>query len=150
MKACKQTNIPVYSFKEHQRLSETKYLYGAAIIIAEGILALHDSSMRALYDLKVTLLLVYKKDYLHSNQIFVQCDSDLMLARRIRRDVSERGRNVEGVLEQYVFSLHTSIKCQVVMTTRYLRFVKPAFDNFVGPSSRFADLVSYLNHWSCP
>ncbi|GJJ08316.1 hypothetical protein Clacol_002527 [Clathrus columnatus] len=107
LKACKQTNIPVYSFKEHQRLPETKYLYGAAIIIAEGILALHDPSMRALYDLK----------------IFVQCDSDLMLARRIRRDVSERGRNVEGVLEQY------------------LRFVKPAFDNFVGPSSKYADII---------
>jgi len=43
----------VYSFSEHQRLGETKYLYGAAIIIAEGILALHDPAMRALYDMKV-------------------------------------------------------------------------------------------------
>jgi len=44
----------VYSFSEHQRLEETKYLYGAAIIIAEGILALHDPAMRELYDLKVS------------------------------------------------------------------------------------------------
>ncbi|KAF8523255.1 armadillo beta-catenin plakoglobin [Gautieria morchelliformis] len=107
LKACKQTNIPVYSFSEHQRMSEKKYLYGAAIIIAEGILALHDPGMRALYDLKV----------------FVQCDSDIMLTRRIRRDVQDRGRSVEGVLEQY------------------LRFVKPAFDNFVSPSSKFADII---------
>ncbi|TDL25646.1 P-loop containing nucleoside triphosphate hydrolase protein [Rickenella mellea] len=107
LKACKQTNIPVYSFKDHQRLKETKYLYGAAIIIAEGIMTLHDPSLRALYDLKV----------------FVQCDSDLMLARRIRRDVKERGRSVDGILEQY------------------LRFVKPSYDHFVLPTSRYADVI---------
>ncbi|KAH7909494.1 armadillo beta-catenin plakoglobin [Hygrophoropsis aurantiaca] len=107
LKACRQTNIPIYSFSEHQRLAEKKYLYGAAIIIAEGIMALTDPSLRDLYDLKV----------------FVQCDSDLMLARRIQRDVKERGRSVEGVLEQY------------------LRYVKPAYDNFVQPSSRYADIV---------
>lgn len=107
LKACRQTNMPIYSFKEHQRLDETKYLYGAAVIIAEGIMALHDPSLRALYDLK----------------IFVQCDPDLMLARRILRDVKERGRSVEGVLEQY------------------LRYVKPAFDSFVHPTARYADIV---------
>ncbi|KAG1729668.1 uridine kinase family-domain-containing protein [Suillus paluster] len=107
LKACRQTNIPVYSFAEHQRLDEVKYLYGAAIIITEGIMALHDPELRSLYDLKV----------------FVQCDSDLMLARRIQRDVKERGRNVEGVLEQY------------------LRYVKPAFDHFVLPTARHADIV---------
>jgi len=56
-------------------------------------------------------------------QVFVQCDSDLMLARRIRRDVAERGRDVGGVIDQY------------------LRFVKPAYDNFVLPSSRHADII---------
>jgi len=70
-------------------------------------MTLHDPQLRALYDLK----------------LFVQCDSDLMLARRIKRDVAERGRNMEGVLEQY------------------LRFVKPSFDNFVQPSSKFADII---------
>ncbi|KIJ51553.1 hypothetical protein M422DRAFT_26957 [Sphaerobolus stellatus SS14] len=107
LKSCKQTHVPVYSFSHHQRLEETQYLYGAAIIIAEGILALHDPVMRALYDLKV----------------FVQCDSDLMLARRIRRDTKERGRSVDGVLDQY------------------LRFVKPSYDNFVLPSSKYADII---------
>lgn len=107
LKGCKQSNIPVYSFAEHQRLPETKYLYGATVIIAEGITALHDPALRALYDLKV----------------FVQCDSDLMLARRIKRDVKERGRSVEGVLDQY------------------LRFVKPSYDNFVRPTASHADVI---------
>jgi len=107
LKACKQSNIPVYSFAEHQRLPETKYLYGATIIIAEGIMALVDPALRALYDLKV----------------FVQCDSDLMLARRLRRDVRERGRDVNGILDQY------------------LRYVKPSYDNFVRPTATYADII---------
>ncbi|KAL0954478.1 hypothetical protein HGRIS_003447 [Hohenbuehelia grisea] len=107
LKAGKQTNIPVYSFAEHQRLDETKYLYGASVIITEGILALHDPALRQLYDLKV----------------FVQCDSDLMLARRIQRDTKERGRSVDGILDQY------------------LRYVKPAYDNFVRPSASHADII---------
>ncbi|KAI0671629.1 armadillo/beta-catenin/plakoglobin [Trametes maxima] len=107
LKAGRQSNIPIYSFTQHNRLDETKYLYGASIIIVEGILALHDPDLRSLYDLK----------------IFVQCDSDLMLARRIRRDVKERGRSVDGILEQY------------------LRYVKPAYDNFVQPTSRYANII---------
>ncbi|KAF7969567.1 hypothetical protein HWV62_26929 [Athelia sp. TMB] len=90
LKDGKQSNIPIYSFKEHQRLEVKKYLYGATIIIvaltvpaAEGIMALTDPPLRSLYDLK----------------IFVQCDSDLMLARRMKRDVTERDREVEGILD---------------------------------------------------
>ncbi|KAF9065590.1 armadillo/beta-catenin/plakoglobin [Rhodocollybia butyracea] len=107
LKACRQSNIPVYSFEEHQRLEETKYAYGATVIIAEGIMALQDPALRNLYDLKV----------------YVQCDSDLMLARRIARDTKERGRSVDGILEQY------------------LRYVKPSYDNFVRPTSAFADII---------
>ncbi|KAH8994883.1 armadillo/beta-catenin/plakoglobin [Lactarius akahatsu] len=107
LKNLQQTSIPVYSFTLHQRLDETKYLYGATIIIAEGIHALHGPELRELYDLKV----------------FVQADSDLMLARRIARDTKERGRTVDGILEQY------------------LRYVKPSYDNFVLPSSRYADII---------
>ncbi|GBE88411.1 Uridine kinase [Sparassis crispa] len=98
---------PLFHWNSALRVDETKYLYGAAIIIAEGIMALHDPALRALYDLK----------------IFVQCDSDLMLARRIRRDVKERGRSVEGILDQY------------------LRYVKPSYDNFVLPTSRYANII---------
>lgn len=107
LKSCRQANVPIYSFTEHQRMKTKKYLYGANIIIVEGIMALQDPALRDLYDVK----------------IFVQCDSDLMLARRIKRDVAERGRSVEGILEQY------------------LRFVKPAYDHFVAPTARYADII---------
>ncbi len=94
-------------------------MYGAAIIIGEGpfafwyielalddsivegILALHDADLRNLYDLKVsTRAYPCRLRKLIAWQIFVQCDSDLMLARRIRRDVTERGRSLDGILEQ--------------------------------------------------
>ena len=102
-------------------MDETKYLYGAAVIIsmsyymllsfmislsiliAEGILALHDPALRALYDLKVGRLICFTYQFLFLTtflQIFVQCDSDLMLARRLRRDIKERGRTVDGTLDQ--------------------------------------------------
>lgn len=60
---------------------------------------------------------------LYDLRIFVNADSDLMLARRIRRDIAERGRDVEGVLDQY------------------LRFVKRSYDNFIRPSSAWADII---------
>ena len=66
------------------------------MIVVEGIFVLQDENLRDLLDLK----------------IFVQTDPDIMLARRIRRDILERGRSVEGVLDQY------------------MRFVKPSFDTF--------------------
>ncbi|GAA5831973.1 hypothetical protein JCM5353_002829 [Sporobolomyces roseus] len=107
LKDCKAVQIPNYSFVKHSRLDETTYLYGAAIVIVEGIFVLHDEALRNVLDLKV----------------FVQCDSDLMLARRLRRDLVERGRQADGVLDQY------------------LRFVKPSFDSFIAPTARYADII---------
>ncbi|GAA5983439.1 hypothetical protein JCM11641_007849 [Rhodosporidiobolus odoratus] len=107
MKDCRAVQIPNYSFVKHARTSETTYLYGANVIIVEGIFVLHDPALRDVLDLR----------------IFVQCDSDLMLARRIRRDIVERGRDPEGIINQY------------------LTFVKPALDNFIQPTSRFADII---------
>ncbi|CAD6574002.1 MAG: Uridine kinase [Tremellales sp. Tagirdzhanova-0007] len=80
-------------------------------------MALQTAELRALYDLKV----------------FVNCDSDLMLARRIKRDVTERGRQVDGILDQSDSLTLSDFK--------YLRFVKSAYDNFVQPSSKFADII---------
>ena len=62
-----------------------------------------------------------------------------MLARRIKRDVQERGRSVDGILEQYVSP--SSVATRVSLESRYLRFVKPAYDNFVQPTSRYANIV---------
>lgn len=97
----------MYSFVEHQRTAEKKYMYGATVVIVEGIFVLHDPTVRSLLDLK----------------IYVQADSDLMLARRIKRDIVERGRDVSGILDQY------------------LRFVKPSMDNFVSQTSKYADII---------
>ena len=112
LRQSKAVEIPVYSFVQHQRTSETNYLYGPAVLIVEGIFVLHDPEIRDLLDLKV----------------FVQADSDLMLARRIKRDIVERGRSVNSVLDQY------------------LRFVKPAFDTFVSATARHADMIVPGSH----
>jgi uridine kinase len=88
-------------------MPEKKYMYGATIVIVEGIFVLHDPLLRSLLDLK----------------IYVQADSDLMLARRIKRDIVERGRDVVGILDQY------------------LRYVKPSMDNFVSQTSKHADII---------
>ena len=74
-------------------------------------------------------------------QVFVQCDSDLMLARRIKRDVKERARSVEGILDQSVYLCHYGDLLLTLFQFRYLRYVKPSYDNFVRPSSSHADIV---------
>lgn len=112
LRQSKAVEIPVYSFVQHQRTSETNYLYGPAVLIVEGIFVLHDPEIRDLLDLKV----------------YVQADSDLMLARRIKRDIVERGRSVNSVLDQY------------------LRFVKPSFDTFVSATARHADMIVPGSH----
>ena len=66
-----------------------------------------------------------------------------MLARRITRDTKERGRSVEGILEQYAILQQFDVVAHV---RRYLRYVKPAFENFVQPSARHADIVSIWGH----
>jgi len=66
-------------------------------------MALVDPALRALYDLKVNRIEFHLSTcypFIHLLQVFVQCDSDLMLARRIKRDVKERGRDVGGILDQ--------------------------------------------------
>jgi uridine kinase len=112
---------------------------------AEGIHALHDPELRKLYDLKVTRGNVNPRQALTSCKVFVQADSDLMLARRIARDTKERGRNVEGILEQYV--ILNELRKLPYNPPRYLRYVKPSFDNFVLPSSRHADIVRFYLPW---
>lgn len=107
LKASRAVQIPVYSFTQHQRTSASTYLYGHAVIVVEGLFVLQDPELRELLDLK----------------IFVQTDPDIMLARRIRRDIVDRGRSIDGVLDQY------------------LRFVKPSFETFVAPSARHADII---------
>ncbi|KAF7260387.1 hypothetical protein EG68_02006 [Paragonimus skrjabini miyazakii] len=103
----KSIEVPEYDFKTHSRTSKTKTLYGANVIIIEGILAFYSPQVTKLMDLKV----------------FVDTDADERLARRLRRDISQRGRSLEGVLEQYT------------------RFVKPAYEQFIAPTMAQADII---------
>lgn len=103
----KEVGIPIYNFKLHQREREKQYMGGFRVIIVEGLFVLHDYKLRQLLDLK----------------IFVQADADILLARRILRDTRQRGRDISGILQQY------------------LTFVKPSMDNIITPSSKFADFI---------
>ncbi|KAJ3344830.1 Uridine-cytidine kinase-like 1 [Entophlyctis luteolus] len=107
LKAGIKVDVPQYSFSKHSREEATTTIYGANIVIFEGIFALYDPKVRALMDLMV----------------FVDADSDVRLARRLQRDISERGRSVHGVIAQYT------------------KFVKPAFDDFIAPTMKHADVI---------
>ncbi|XP_075384391.1 uridine-cytidine kinase-like 1 isoform X1 [Tenrec ecaudatus] len=107
LKQGKSVKVPVYDFTTHSRKKDWKTLYGANVVIFEGIMAFADKTLLELLDMK----------------IFVDTDSDVRLVRRLRRDISERGRDIEGVLKQYN------------------TFVKPAFDQYIQPTMRRADIV---------
>ncbi|XP_047600275.1 uridine-cytidine kinase-like 1 isoform X3 [Lutra lutra] len=107
LKQGKSVKVPVYDFTTHSRKKDWKTLYGANVIIFEGIMAFADKALLELLDMK----------------IFVDTDSDIRLVRRLRRDISERGRDIEGVIKQYN------------------KFVKPAFDQYIQPTMRVADIV---------
>eukprot|EP00249_Psilotum_nudum_P007461 c20575_g1_i1 orf=160-1632(+) len=107
LKGGQAVHIPMYNFKKHQRHDRFRKVNAADVIIFEGILVFHDPQVRELMNMK----------------IFVDTDADVRLARRIRRDTIERGRDVTTVLEQYA------------------KFVKPAFDDFVLPTKKYADVI---------
>ncbi|XP_008299800.1 uridine-cytidine kinase-like 1 isoform X5 [Stegastes partitus] len=107
LKQGKSVKIPVYDFTTHGRQKEWKTVYGASVIIFEGIMSFADKELLQLLDMK----------------IFVDTDSDIRLVRRLRRDISERGRDIEGVIKQYN------------------KFVKPAFEQYIEPTMRLADIV---------
>ena len=98
---------PTYSFLTCTRQAETVHIEPKDVIIIEGILALSDPRLRALMDLK----------------IFVDADSDERLIRVIQRDVIERGRTAEAVME------------------RYTRVLKPMHLQFIEPTKRYADII---------
>ncbi|KIW21087.1 uridine kinase [Exophiala spinifera] len=85
LKQGKRTDIPIYSFEQHQRLDKTVSIYSPHVIILEGILALNDPRVLDLLDMK----------------IYVEADPDVCLSRRIVRDVRERGRTIEGTIKQW-------------------------------------------------
>jgi uridine kinase len=107
LKAGLAVQVPSYDFTRHARLSNTETVPPRRVIIVEGILVFVDAPLRALMDIK----------------IFVDTDSDTRFIRRLRRDVAERGRTMESVIDQYQST------------------VKPMHLEFVEPSKRYADVI---------
>jgi len=98
---------PTYDFVNLTRATAVEIVKPAKVIILEGILVLEDPRIRDLADIK----------------IFVEADDDLRFIRRLKRDITERGRTIDSVIEQY-------------LTT-----VKPMYHAFVKPTKRYADII---------
>jgi len=107
LRGSRTVDVPAYDFARHARHPATEPLQAKRALIVEGILIFADAALRALMDVKV----------------FVDTDADTRFIRRLQRDVSERGRTVESVIDQYVST------------------VKPMHFEFVEPSKRYADLI---------
>ena len=100
-------DLPVYDFKTHTRTGRTLKVQPQSVIIVEGILIFAEPELRPLFDVK----------------IFVDTDPDIRFIRRLQRDIAERGRTTESVIQQY------------------LSTVRPMHQEFVEPSKRYADVI---------
>lgn len=100
-------HIPVYDFTSHTRTGETRRVDPSRVILVEGILIFAEPALRGMFDVK----------------IYVDTDADVRFIRRLRRDITERGRTVESVIEQYE------------------KTVRPMHLEFVEPSKRYADVI---------
>ncbi|MBA2173508.1 uridine kinase [Halobacillus locisalis] len=98
---------PVYDYKMHTRSDETIHVEPKEVIIVEGILVLEDERLRDLMDIKV----------------FVDTDADVRIIRRMMRDINERGRTLDSVIEQYI------------------NVVRPMHLQFVEPTKRYSDII---------
>jgi len=105
---------PVYSFVDHNRTGETITTYPKKVVIVEGILILTHADIRDMFDIK----------------IYVHADSDERLIRRLKRDIAERGRDLNEVL------------------TRYQTTLKPMHQQFIEPTKEFADVIIPTNRYN--
>jgi len=107
LKKGNQVQIPIYDFSTHSRTEKTFCVEPHPVIIVEGILLFADKVLRELFDIK----------------IFVDTDADIRFIRRLQRDITERGRTTESVIQ------------------RYLSTVRPMHLDFVEPSKRYAHVI---------
>lgn len=114
LKAGRNIQQPVYSFREHNRTAETIEIEPRKVIIVEGILILTHPDIREMFDIK----------------IYVHADSDERLIRRLKRDIAERGRDLDEVLNRYQTTL------------------KPMHQQFIEPTKEFADIIIPTNRYN--
>ncbi|HLS11979.1 MAG TPA: uridine kinase [Flavobacteriaceae bacterium] len=114
LRAGKSIEQPIYSFIEHNRTGETLTTHPKKVIIVEGILILTNKSIRDMLDIK----------------LFVHADSDERLIRRINRDIQDRGRTIDEVLERYKTTL------------------KPMHQQFIEPTKEYADIIIPTNRYN--
>lgn len=107
LKAYRPIEMPLYDFVQHRRREDTVHVEPQPLVIIEGLMVLHDPAIRALLDLK----------------LYVDTPDDIRFIRRLRRDISERGRTLESVC------------------TQYLEVVRPGHFNFIEPTKVYADLI---------
>jgi uridine kinase len=107
LKKGKSIEQPVYSFETHNRLTDTLITHPKKVVIIEGILIFTEKSLRDLFDIKV----------------YVHADSDERLIRRLKRDMKERGRDLNEVLD------------------RYQNTLKPMHEEFIEPTKSYADII---------
>ncbi|KAG8122922.1 putative Uridine-cytidine kinase protein [Naja naja] len=116
LKEGKSVKVPVYDFTTHSRSKEWKIIYGANVIVFEGILSFANKELLQLLDMKV----------------FVDTDSDIRLVRRLKRDIMERGRDVAGVIKQYSKFVKPAFEQYIEPTMQTADIVVPrGGENFV-------------------
>ncbi len=99
--------VPVYDYTNHVRSEQVRLVNPSRIVVIEGILVLHEPTLRDRFDLKV----------------YIDTEADLRFIRRLLRDVAERGRTPDSIIAQY------------------METVRPAHEQFVEPSKRYADVI---------
>jgi len=103
----KSISHPIYDYKTHSRLKETKTVGPHRVIVLEGILIMNEAKLRNLMDIKV----------------FIDTEPDICFIRRLKRDINERARSVDSIINQY------------------METVRPMYFQFVEPAKRYADII---------
>lgn len=107
LKRGEDIECPVYDFKTSARTGEKEVIKASGVVIFEGIFALFDSEIRDMFDI----------------QVFLHVDSDIRFTRRLNRDVQERGRSLDSIIDQYYET------------------VRPMHQKFLEPQKQFADFI---------
>ncbi|KAG4933057.1 hypothetical protein JHK87_047059 [Glycine soja] len=157
LKSGQSVQVPFYDFKLHQRSSErSRQVNASEVIILEGILVFHEQRVRNMMNMKIfvdaELIKPGRKPWTIVYRYCIACyaDPDVRLARRIRRDTVERdksGKVEHQISEEKTNILRFWVKCDIKFLYAmahdppYAKFVKPAFDDFILPSKKYADII---------